>query len=206
MGFVVDMHAHTFPASRCSHMRVPELLSKASAVGLDGICVTDHNTFSGGREALKLQEAYDIKVFLGIEVDTREGQVLVFGVEEDIPIYLPIFEILDFVHERGGVVVAAHPFRPLIGLGDLVYEVKLDGIEVLNPKCTPDENFKAKTAAKILKIATTGGSDAHIKERIGTFATSFEKEIEDEEDLVSAIKEKRCRPIKFLKKHRKNSM
>ncbi len=202
MVFVIDMHVHTFPASRCSRLKVPELLSKASAVGLDGVCITDHNTFNGGREALKLQEAYDIKVFLGIEVDTREGQVLIFGVKEDIPVYSPIVEILNFVHKRGGVVVAAHPFRPFIGLGELVYEVELDGIEVLNPNCTPDENFKAKIAARILKIAEIGGSDAHIKERIGTFGTSFEKEIEDEEDLVSAIKERQCKPINLLKKRR----
>ena len=202
MVFVIDMHVHTFPASRCSRLKVPELLSKASAVGLDGVCITDHNSFNGGREALKLQEAYDVKVFLGIEVDTRDGQVLIFGVEEDIPIYLPVVEILDFVHERGGVVVAAHPFRPFIGLGDLVYEVELDGIEVLNPNCTPDENFKAKTAAEILKIAGIGGSDAHIKERLGTVATSFEKEIEDEEDLIFSIKERRCKPINLFKKRR----
>jgi len=200
MVFVVDMHVHTFPASRCSRLRVSELLSKASAVGLDGVCITDHNTFNGGREALQLQEAYDIKVFVGIEIDTREGQVLVFGTDEEIPIYSSIVEILDFIHEQGGVVIAAHPYRPFIGLGDLVYDVGLDGIEVLNPNCTPEENYKAKTAAEILKIAKIGGSDAHIKERLGTIATSFEKEIENEEDLISAIKEKRCKPIKLFKK------
>ena len=42
-GMVIDLHVHSSPASPCSSIPVEQLIEEARAIGLDGICLTDHN-------------------------------------------------------------------------------------------------------------------------------------------------------------------
>jgi len=114
---------------------------------------------------------------------------------------IPTVEILDLVNAEGGVVIAAHPFRRVYtehsqNLGDLVYELDLDGVE-LNAKCSKTENTLARKAAKIRNLALMGGSDAHRDQDLGRMVTGFYDPIEHEDDLILAIRAHRCRPLTY---------
>lgn len=71
-------------------------------------------------------------------------------------------EIIEAIHEAGGIAVLAHPgfydnfelFEELIPLG-------LDGVEVWHPENTPEQQEKLKKIAKKNGLVMTGGSDFH---------------------------------------------
>ena len=39
---VVDLHIHTYPRSQCSNIRPQEMMQEAQRIGLDGLCLTEH--------------------------------------------------------------------------------------------------------------------------------------------------------------------
>jgi predicted metal-dependent phosphoesterase TrpH len=103
-------------------------------------------------------------------------------------------DLVQRVHDEGGVAVAAHPYRRGFGLEDRIYKLDLDGIEVLNGNCTPEEMQQAKEVQEKLQLAATGGSDAHRVDTVGNYLTWFPEPVTTEAQLVAAIKQKRCRP------------
>src|SRR3990167_7034607 len=40
---IIDLHTNTRPASTCSIMPPEELVQRAKEIGLDGVCLTEHN-------------------------------------------------------------------------------------------------------------------------------------------------------------------
>lgn len=71
-------------------------------------------------------------------------------------------EIIDAIHEAGGIAVLAHPaLFDSFDLLDELIEYGLDGIEVWHPQC--DEEFQnyLKTLAEKHDLLMTGGSDFH---------------------------------------------
>jgi predicted metal-dependent phosphoesterase TrpH len=63
----------------------------------------------------------------------------------------------------------------------------VDAIEVGNGKLSPDENEMARKVAEKLGLPGTGGSDAHRVDEIGKWVTVFEKEIQNERELVQEL-------------------
>lgn len=71
-------------------------------------------------------------------------------------------EIIEAIHEAGGIAVLAHPgfynnfelFEELIPLG-------LDGVEVWHPENTPEQQEQLKAIAVKHGLVMTGGSDFH---------------------------------------------
>jgi predicted metal-dependent phosphoesterase TrpH len=199
--FVIDPHVHT-PASACGRTTFPGLLSWASRKNLNGIVVTDHDTFQGVEIMKRLAKGTELTVYRGVELTTLEGHLLLLGGTELPPSgQISTAEILDLVNAEGGVAIAAHPFRRVYAeygqnLSDLVYELDLDGVE-LNAKCSKSENTLARKAAKIRNLALLGGSDAHRDQELGTMVTGFYDSIENEDDLILAIRARRCRPLTY---------
>jgi hypothetical protein len=64
----------------------------------------------------------------------------------------------------------------------------VDALEVLNGKVTPRENQFAYQVAKGLNLPATGGSDAHEVFEVGQYATRFSGPIQNEAELVEALK------------------
>ncbi len=79
-----------------------------------------------------------------------------------VPKYDDAKNVIDAVHEAGGIAVLAHPFK--VGYEDFIddlIEYGLDGIEVIHPSASPEQQeFLKKYAAKH-KLLMTGGSDFH---------------------------------------------
>ena len=196
----VDLHIHTAPRSACSHLELTELLETAHDRKLDGICLTEHQVFWEHEDAEKLAAEGNIRVFRGNEFTTNQGDILVFGFDEDIKELLTIQELQQAVQSAGGYMIAAHPFRGFktFGIGQLQMTVDqacqrkvfefVDAIEVGNGKLSDDENDMARKVAKKLGLPGTGGSDAHRVDEVGRWVTVFEKDIRTEQELLDELR------------------
>ena len=195
----VDLHIHT-AISYDATGRPEEVLAQARKVGLDGIGITEHNSYEKRAVFQELAPKYGVAVFIGAEVATRTGHILVFsrdiqrwnryqGINNDAQ------ELLDEVNSIGGVAIAAHPYRLGISYGgNGVKRLKgLGAIEVCNGGSREDENRLARELAEAMSLPGTGGSDAHRLEEIGRSYTLFPERIATLEELVAAIKAGSCR-------------
>jgi predicted metal-dependent phosphoesterase TrpH len=208
-GMVIDLHVHTFPASACSAMTVDEAIQEAMRVGLDAICLTDHNYVWDRNVVADLVKKYGFPVFRGNEITTDQGDVLVFGFEKDIKGIVKLEDLKEEVSRAGGFIIAAHPFRGFLtfGVGKLGLSPEkamerplfkfVDGVEVLNSKVTQKENGFAAEVTTALQLPATGGSDAHEPSGVGIFATRFFQPVKDEMGLVEALKSGNCAPLAF---------
>ena len=81
---IIDLHTHTYPTSDDSRLTPDELISEAKRIGLDGICITDHDGFWKPKDIEKLADKYKFTVLPGCEVTTEEGHLLVYGLKKYI--------------------------------------------------------------------------------------------------------------------------
>lgn len=71
-------------------------------------------------------------------------------------------EIIDAIHEAGGIAVLAHPgFYNNFELLEELIAYGLDGVEVWHPENTPEQQEKLKEIAAKHSLVMTGGSDFH---------------------------------------------
>ncbi len=71
-------------------------------------------------------------------------------------------EIIDAIHEAGGIAVLAHPgFYDNFELFEELIPAGLDGVEVWHPENTPEQQEKLIAIAKKHGLVMTGGSDFH---------------------------------------------
>ncbi len=76
------------------------------------------------------------------------------------PEYEDIFDILDAIHEAGGIAVLANPQKCKNDkLLDELVEAGLDGIEVYSPELSAEQKEAFLKYAKKNKLLTTGGSN-----------------------------------------------
>lgn len=195
---IIDMHVHT-EFSPCSRVKLLEALSKAAQLGV-GLAITDHDTIKGALKAKLLSQKYEVRVFVGCEISTKDGQILAYGINEEIPLYLPAEQTIELIHEQGAVAVASHPFRSdRESLFEKTYVLPLDGIEVLN-LAGGGVSREAREVAVSRGLAQIGGSDAHTLSLVGEAGTKFPYQPESEEDLVKLIKKRECSPVKVARR------
>lgn len=168
---IFDIHIH----SRYSDgIGTPEeIIRYAKSIGLDGIGITDHNEVEGAKIAMKFDSG-NFKVIPGIEVSSIEGHILGLGTTEIVERDLPAEETIERIHELGGIAIAAHPYDRLRhGVGDLIYKLKFDAVEIYNGHTL----LASKNPEKLeigIKLPATGGSDAHLLEEIGAVTMSLD--------------------------------
>jgi hypothetical protein len=204
----IDLHIHTSPRSACSYIDPHELIREARRLKLDGICLTEHQVLWDSGDVEKLAREGGIKIFRGNEFTTNQGDILVFGLYKDIKELLMIQELSEEVKTAGGFMIAAHPFRGFktFGIGQLQMTVAqackrkvlefVDAVEVGNGKLSPDENEMARKVSEQLDLPGTGGSDAHRVDEVGKWLTVFEKEIQNERELVQELHAGRFTAVK----------
>ena len=180
-----DMHVHSTYSS--DGQSSPEtILRKAKKIGLAGLAITDHNTLKGNEHARKLDS--DLLIVRGVEISSSEGHILAYGISEPVPKGIEPVDLIDNVHQQGGIAVIAHPFRPWSGVGEKVARsIAPDAIEVQNSHSTKTENFKARKLCQSMGLPATGGSDAHNARYLGKSYTIFE-DVSTEDDVIEAIR------------------
>jgi predicted metal-dependent phosphoesterase TrpH len=177
-----DLHIHT---TYSDGLVTPEqLLDAATALGLDVIAVTDHDTVEGAWRVrdLAAQRNHPVEVIVGIEVTTAWGvHLLGLFVEKPVKMYQPVARAMADIVAQGGLCLAPHPLSPLtpsLGRGAidalLAAGYPLVAVETANP--TPAGRIVRRKVAEhnvTWQLAEFGGSDAHFLPRVGSAYTTF---------------------------------
>lgn len=184
---VFDLHVHS-RISPCSHLGISTLLEAARRRGLDGVCITDHESTRAVELISEGVQSDGLVVLVGREYATEQGDFLVYGPGRDAPAGLGPQELLEHVSAAGGAVVPAHPFREGRPTDTRWLRAPhFRTLEGVNGRCTPQENRRALNWAAAQGMAVVGGSDAHSSEEVGGAVTVFGGKVESSRDLVAAL-------------------
>lgn len=192
-------------------MSVNELIDGSKSLGLDGICLTDHDTFWADDAIRELSIKHNFRVFQGCEINTESGHVLVFGLDKyEFGMHRAEF-LQASVEKARGAMIAAHPYRrrfleePSERPGvrnEMLERASQDqffkmchGIEALNGRGLTIQNEFSLELGEILNANLTAGSDAHKVEQIGTVATEFKRPVDCLQDLIRELRAGHYRPI-----------
>ena len=201
MGKLAELHCHTWFSNRDGRfecLTAPEsLLKAAKARGLSALAITDHNTLKGSRQAEKLSSKYGITIIPAMEVDTDgKGQILAYGIKQEIKPFRSAVEVIDEVHEQGGIAVVPHPFDFLRGMKNIDKVMGYaDGIEVLNYGSVNNRRAKRYARKNGIKLQT-GGSDAHAARLVGAVRVEFPQQCASAQDYVNCLKEAQFRIVR----------
>lgn len=183
----IDLHVHTC-YSPDGITTLKQVVAFAKRRGLDGVAITDHGTVAG---ALRLSKTKGFIVIPGVEIETSHGHLLALNVTEPIPSKLNHAEIIERVHEEGGIAVACHPIAILrMGWNPRTLErLDLDAIEVINSATFPFafSTRLSRNLAVHFNLPQTAGSDSHIPETIGMAYTLIDADTETDE-IIEAIR------------------
>jgi predicted metal-dependent phosphoesterase TrpH len=207
---LIDLHTHTQPLSHDSLLTADDLIDAAKAAGLDGVCLTEHDFFWEPEKVAELRKRHDFLVLPGIEVNTEDGHIVVFGLEHYVYGMHRMHELSRLVEAAGGVMIAAHPYRR-----QLPFELRNDGdwsealeraianpayahvtaIESYNGRGSERDNAFAHEIAARVSAGEVAASDAHSLKDVGRCATEFERPITDLADLITELHAGRFTPI-----------
>ncbi|MBR5419598.1 MAG: hypothetical protein IK115_00465 [Lachnospiraceae bacterium] len=187
MAVLLETHLHTVQASRCGRTPGREYPAYLKERGYQGLIVTDHffngNSAvprelpwkervalyaSGYEDALEGAKETDFKVFFGIEYNFEGDEYLIYGPdvkwlsEQDDILSLSRKEVYERVHEAGGIMVHAHPYRERGYLNTIHLTPSVcDGIEIYNAFNDDNMNALSYEYAQELKLPMSSGSDIH---------------------------------------------
>lgn len=209
---IVDLHCHTYPLSYDSTLSPDELILRSKALGLDGICLTEHDFFWDAKDVVALAEKHNFLVIPGVEINTEDGHMLVFGLRNYIFGMHRVDALAAMVKEARGAMIAAHPYRrqlPFQAKDDSVFEEALHkasdnpayryvcGLEEFNGRGKDQENRFSSELRMRLDLPGTGASDAHQPSDIASFATEFFSPIDDLQGLIRELRAGRFQPYKM---------
>ncbi len=188
---VIDLHVHTRPYSTCSHLGLKDVLNNLDA-RISGIGITNHDTLLGVPRYAKNPNWKDGEPILipGVEITTDYGHILAFGIDALPPKHSTPKQVIDIIHDEGGVAIAAHPFKTGYELENLE-NLEFNAIEI-NGKSGRRENREARQVAKLLGLPLVGGSDCHSLKDLNSCVTIFKQEVRKLDDLVYQIQHALC--------------
>ena len=210
-----ETHLHTVEGSACGWTPGSEYPAIFKERGYDGIFITDHffhgNTrpsrelpweeyvdayMKGYEEAKKAGDAIGFKVFFGIEENFEGDEYLIYGVDRQFLLAHPTIphwtreEMIKWVHEAGGAVMQAHPFRDRDYIKKIhLYPEDIEGIEGINTANTANDNLAALCYALRYGLMIQAGSDTHHAHAIGDMngGILYDKPIESEADYAKRL-------------------
>lgn len=216
-----ETHLHTSEVSPCSIVPAKKTVQEYHRAGYDGIVVTDHlgpyslDHFTGTAKekiecflngyylAKEEGERLGFTVLLGAEICLygKPNEFLLYGLPPDFYLQHPTLysavlpELFSIVHEAGGLVVQAHPFREYCTIQDPAF---MDGIEVFNgnPRHNSRNELAEGFARRHKLTVQTSGSDYHQLDDLGKGGMVFDRPVSNEKELVAALLSPGCELIK----------
>ncbi|MBP2133784.1 putative metal-dependent phosphoesterase TrpH [Methanomicrobium sp. W14] len=189
-----DLHVHT-NFSRDGESSVEDVLKRAEKAGLDAIAIVDHDTVEGAQYAKTLGGS--VLVIPGIEVSTKQGHLLVMGVDKPVPAGLDFYETVRIAREAGGLLILPHPYHQC--RHGVARKVKnaievVDAVESFNSRyIVGSANKKAGIKARFFGKPCVAGSDAHNCRFVGYGVTKIEAE-KNVPSILAAIKAGKTEP------------
>jgi hypothetical protein len=191
---LIDLHVHS-TCSPCSILKPSEILANARSLGLDAVCITDHDTMSILTQCREGFQPDGLLVIVGMEYTTDQGDYLVFGDVRSLPTGLSAEVLLPAVRELGGAAISAHPCRTWRPADTVIFDQGLCAIaEAENGRNTDAENGLAQALIEARGMTAVAGSDAHALEELGRCPTRFTVPVNSTRDLVDALNQGHCRP------------
>jgi predicted metal-dependent phosphoesterase TrpH len=166
----VDCHLHT-AASGDATTSLDELAERAAACHLDVICITDHNVTSAAVAAA--ERDIGVRVIIGEEIRTPEGDIIGLFLTERIPYVLPLTEVTARIRGQRGLIYLPHPCDPgrsslMAAANRLCAGGLADIVEVFNAKIEDQRlNQQAVSLGALYGLPGAAGSDAHDPDGIG---------------------------------------
>lgn len=165
----VDLHTHTEYSSD-SELALERAVVGWQRAGIDCVAVTDHNTIAG---AIALRDWAPLRVIVGSEVRTCEGEIIGLFLHEEIARGLTPEETIRHIRDQQGLVMIPHPFdrfrRSRLteeALRRVLPEV--DIIEVFNARTAfARDNRRADLLAAEHGLIPVAGSDSHTAHELG---------------------------------------
>ena len=204
----IDFHVHTTRGSSDSNLDPLLMIDQAHTIGLEGICITEHDNAWTDPEIEEYARERGVTLFLGIEVTTEWGHVGAFGLDRYVGGIYKVKELRRIIDEVDGFLIANHPFRykldprfqfihktapidladPASGSQALEVMEYVDAIEVVNGACSEEENRYAQAVAEHVGCKRIGGSDSHSAPSIGCAVTLFERPLSTTRELIDELK------------------
>lgn len=204
----IDFHVHTTRGSSDSNLDPLLMIDQAHTIGLEGICITEHDNAWTDPEVEEYARERGVTLFLGIEVTTEWGHVGAFGLDRYVGGIYKVKELRRIIDEVDGFLIANHPFRykldprfqfihkttpidqanPVSGSQALEVLDYVDAIEVVNGACSEEENRYAQAVAEHVGCKRIGGSDSHSASSIGCAVTIFERSLSTTRELIDELK------------------
>ena len=221
MKYLYETHLHTAEASACGRAQGKDYIAYMLERGYSGIIVTDHffngNSrvprdlpwdervewyCSGYEHARQAAEGTDLSVFFGIEYNFEGDEYLLYGVEKDWLLAHPALlsysraEVYAAVHEGGGIMVHAHPYRERMYLRAIHLTPSVsDAIEVFNAGNEPYQNALDLEYARELGLPMTSGSDIHGLDDHPMGGMLFDRRLESVQDYARAVITREGTPV-----------
>ena len=79
---LIDLHTHTSPLSWDSFLEPDELVERSKQSGLDAIVLSEHDASWDAEEVKALSKRHNFIVLAGMEINTEEGHILVYGMHQ----------------------------------------------------------------------------------------------------------------------------
>jgi hypothetical protein len=181
------------------------LIEAARNAHLDGIAVADRSASRHARAYLEAARREGFFVAIGLELQTNSGRVVVYPAQIDDEYVSEgwrslgetpsIEEVMEYFHERGGIVVARDIYNRGEGMKDRVYSAKdskgrgFDAIDTVSASRRRIDNEMSIEAQQTLGIPAVAGSGVYDNlSDIGHCVTMFAGDIHDQASFVAAMR------------------
>jgi len=193
-----DFHIHTI----FSYDGLPspeEVVEAALSKKIDCIAICDHGKIQGAFEARKFAKDKPILVIPGIEVKSKEGDILGLNNQKKIPDGLSVKETIEQILKQGGMAAIAHPFDYFLPFNQIekyisFFQEKRVAIEIFNGSLFFNfANLEAQTFADQNNLPFIVGSDAHSIDFIGKAFLEIPKDNLTIEEVLEEIKNRHAK-------------
>jgi len=178
----LDLHVHSSYSNRHGHLEcfnnVEVIRQATKKTGINALSITDHDTLSYNKLKPKLKSLF---LLPGVEISTKQGHLLAYGIKEPIKPKLDVFEAVARVREQNGLVIVPHPFS-FKGLAFRTAKLKPDAVEIFNSINFSTLDKLSEYYVKNNNLKACSGSDSHFPLTIG--ATYVEVNCEPKVDEV----------------------
>lgn len=200
----IEMHVHT-RFSKDSLLPLHILLIRCKLKKIDCIAITDHNEVKGALVAKRLFEKHNVKVIVGEEIFSKNGEIIGLFLKEKINEGLSAEDTIDQIRKQDGIVYVPHPYDVKRHKTVLQYEKILENKDQIDLiECYNGRNIKEEYGIRQNEIANeinktkVIGSDAHTWFEIGRNTMEI-SEFKNTNEFLNVMKNAKFNKRKCIK-------